>query len=97
MVLRNLVMNVVGFRLFFPRCKKYIESHDNNGTIHDFLATAYAAGTKSRSAAAIRLSASLVTVVGLLFAIVFELSLAVELFRPTSQSRGSRCSPSQHS
>ena len=83
--LANLVLNVVGFRLFFPRCRKYIESHDNNGTIHDFLSTAYTRSGTSSGAAAIRLSASLVTVVGLLFAIVFELSLAVDLLRPASQ------------
>lgn len=83
----NLILNVVGFRLFFPHFRNYIESHDNNGTIHDFLATSYGTGESDWAAARIRLSASLVTVIGLLFAIVFELSLAISLFSPETQSQ----------
>jgi hypothetical protein len=37
----NLVMNVVGFRLFFPAYKSYIEDHGNSGTIHDYLSGAF--------------------------------------------------------
>ena len=80
----NLVMNVIGFRLFFPAYKSYIEDHSNSGTIHDYLSGAFAKDDP-RMRSFIRMGASLVTVVGLLFAIVFELSLAVDLMTPASQ------------
>jgi Na+/proline symporter len=83
-LLLNLVLNVVGYRLFFHRFRSYIEDHSNSGTIHDYLSSMYAAGGSYRSAAAIRLSASVVTVLGLLFAIVFELNLAVDLINPST-------------
>lgn len=76
----NLVLNVLGFRWYFPHFKKYIEDHANNGTIHDFLAVTYAHEDTNRDRRFIRFEASIVTVLGLLFAIVFELSLAVVLF-----------------
>jgi Na+/proline symporter len=84
----NLALNVLGFAIFFPRFRGYIESHENNGTIHDYLSTAYTPDPRSRQALSIRLTASVVTIVGLTLAIVFELSLAVQLLRPANEVQG---------
>ena len=65
-------LNVVGHRLFSHRFLSYIEDHSNSGTIHDYLSSMCAAGGSYRSAAAIRLSASVVTVLWLSLAITFE-------------------------
>jgi Na+/proline symporter len=77
----NLIMNVVGFRFFFPAFKSYIEDHGNSGTIHDYLSGAFSHDAPHLRSY-IRIGASIITVVGLLFAIVFELSLAVDLLAP---------------
>jgi hypothetical protein len=55
----NLLLNFVGFLLFLPAFKTYIESHLNNGTIHDFVAKAYDDDELGRGSAAIRFTASL--------------------------------------
>ncbi len=78
----NLFLNVLGFVLFLPAFRSYIEDRMNNGTIHDYLAHAYGGDPHSRPASRIRLSASIVTVVCLSLAMVFELSLAVQLLHP---------------
>jgi Na+/pantothenate symporter len=81
----NIILNAVGFALFFPRFRGYIENHDNNGSVHDYISRAYTHAPHTRRAKAIRLTASLVTVVCLTLAIVFELSLAVQLLAPSDQ------------
>ncbi len=80
----NLCLNVIGFLLLLRHFKPYIENTKNNGTIHDYLASAYGTDPHSAEAARIRLSASVVTIVCLTLAMVFELSLAVSLLHPTS-------------
>lgn len=80
----NLFLNVLGFVLFLPAFRSYIEDRSNNGTIHDYLSRAYGGDPHSTTAARIRFSASLVTVVCLSLAMVFELSLAVELLHPAN-------------
>jgi len=80
----NLLLNVLGFLFFLPRFRSYIEDHANNGTIHDYLSRAYGGDPHSRPASRIRFSASLVTIVCLTLAMVFELSLAVQLLHPTN-------------
>lgn len=75
----NLVMNYLAFKFFLPGFKDYIENHLNNGTIHDFIAKSYTDQANARMSKGIRLTASLATIIGLLFAITFELSLAVTL------------------
>jgi len=84
----NVAFNFVGFFLFLPAFRAYIESHLNNGTIHDFVAKAYDDDELGRGSAAIRFTASLATVIGLIFAITFELSLAVSLLEPENQFKG---------
>lgn len=83
----NLFLNVLGFVLFLPAFRSYIEDRANNGTIHDYLSRAYGGDPHGRSASRIRLSASLVTVVCLSLAMVFELSLAVQLLHPVGLSQ----------
>lgn len=78
----NLAMNVIGFLVFLKRFKPYIEDRFNNGTIHDYLSQTYGGEVHPRKAGVIRTGASVVTVTGLVFAMVFELSLAVQLLHP---------------
>jgi Na+/pantothenate symporter len=82
----NLVLNVLGFTIFFPRFRAYIEDTDNNGSIHDYLARAYTTDPYRARAKLIRFTASFVTIVCLTLAIVFELSLAVQLLAPDNWS-----------
>jgi Na+/proline symporter len=81
----NLGFNVLGFVLFFPKFKSYIEDHGNHGTIHDFLARTYGGDPGGQPARRIRLTASIVTIVCLVLAIVFELNLAAGLLSPESR------------
>jgi hypothetical protein len=80
----NIGMNFVGFRYFFPKYREYIEAADNNGTIHDYLARAYGRDAHSVAALRIRVVASVVTIVCLSLAMLFELSIAVQLLSPQS-------------
>ncbi len=74
----NLALNVIGYFIFLPAFKGYIEDPKNSGTIHEFLATTFAdEGNIYRLK--IRLLASATTIIGLLFAIVFELHLGAIL------------------
>ncbi|HTD36933.1 MAG TPA: hypothetical protein VK669_05435 [Candidatus Limnocylindrales bacterium] len=77
----NLILNVAGFWIFLRAFRPYIEDHQNNGTIHDYLSGAYAANEPNGRAASIRILASIVTVTGLLLAVGFELSIAVSLLQ----------------
>lgn len=80
----NLALNAIGFLLIFPKIKGYISSSQNNGTIHDYLATAFSGNLTDPSARLVRLSASIATVSCLLLAIVFEISLAAQLLSPSN-------------
>lgn len=71
----NLVLNVLAYLLFIPAFRRYIEDRSNSGTIHEFLAETFAGPIGERYSRRIRLVASATTIVGLLFAIVFELHL----------------------
>lgn len=76
----NLCLNVVAYVVFIPAFRRYIEDRENSGTIHEYLSETFAGNVKySRR---IRIVASAATVLGLLFAIVFELHLATEIFSP---------------
>ena len=73
----NLVLNVVAYLIFMPAFRGYIEDSNNSGTIHEFLSVTFGGvGAYSRR---IRLIASAATILGLLFAIVFELHLATDI------------------
>ncbi|SDD85124.1 Na+/proline symporter [Sphingomonas sp. YR710] len=74
----NLSLNAVGYFIFMPHFKTYIEDRTNSGTIHEFIADIFSKHD-SITARYIRVSASVVTVVCLLLGIVFEISLAVDL------------------
>jgi Na+/proline symporter len=75
----NLVLNVVAYLFFIPAFKGYIEDSTNSGTPHEFLSTHFA---DDQNAKRIRLVASATTILGLLFAIAFELDLAAEILSP---------------
>ena len=76
----NLALNVGAYLLFIPAFRGYIEDPKNSGTIHEFLATKFA-GTQAAGnyARRVRFVASATTILGLLFAIVFELHLATDV------------------
>jgi sodium/proline symporter len=79
----NLGLNVVAYLVFIPAFRAYIEDRNNSGTIHDFLATTFGKnGTASDYSRRIKLIASATTILGLLFAIVFELHLATAIIAP---------------
>jgi len=76
----NLVLNVVAYLVFIPAFRNYIEDRDNSGTIHDFLSTTFGGPDAGRQYSRhIKFVASATTILGLLFAIVFELHLAADL------------------
>lgn len=78
----NLVLNVVGFLLYLKTFRGYIEDRANSGTIHEYIAISYCKNGQEWLCSIARLFASLVTVIGLGLAILFELSLAVSILRP---------------
>jgi Na+/proline symporter len=78
----NLVLNVVAYVFFIPAFRSYIEDHSNSGTIHEFLAETFAGPIGEPFSRRIRLVASATTIVGLLFAVVFELHLATQVIAP---------------
>ena len=75
----NLVLNVVAYLVFMPAFRAYIEDPQNSGTIHEFLSTTFAGSVDQPYSRRIRLVASATTILGLLFAIVFELHLATDI------------------
>jgi Na+/proline symporter len=72
----NLVLNVVAYLVFIPAFRGYIEDRTNSGTLHEFLSSRFSQDVNARR---IRLVASATTILGLLFAIVFELHLAADI------------------
>jgi Na+/proline symporter len=76
----NLILNVVAYLIFIPAFRRYIEDPENSGTIHDFLSSTFAGGEAGGGySRRIKLVASFTTILGLLFAIVFELHLATDI------------------
>jgi Na+/proline symporter len=80
----NLALNVAGYLYYLRVFQPYIEDRKNSGTIHEYIATTYTRPGQERLGELARLFASLVTVSCLALAILFELSLAVDLLGPTS-------------
>jgi Na+/proline symporter len=77
----NLLLNIIGYLLFLPVFRGYIEASTNSGTLHEFLAIAFATDLEPYQRR-IRFLASATTITGLLFAIVFELHLGTVLLAP---------------
>jgi len=80
----NLALNVAGYLYYLKVFQPYIEDRQNSGTIHEYIAVTYVRPGQERLGEIARLFASLVTVSCLALAILFELSLAVDLLGPTN-------------
>jgi len=79
----NLLLNTVAYIIFIPTFRSYIEDKNNSGTIHEYLSCSFANELEDKSFnTKIRLVASATTILGLLFAIVFEIHLAATLLAP---------------
>ncbi len=72
----NLALNTVAYIVFIPAFRSYILDHTNTGTIHEFLAVTFRGGPADPNFKRLRLLASATTILGLLFAVIFEIHLA---------------------
>ena len=73
----NLVLNIAVYRFFEPKFSEYISDRNNSGTVHEYLSVTF--GQTPAWKKRIRFFAAVTTIVGLLFAIVFELHLATDI------------------
>ena len=78
--LLGILANFIGARLILPRIDDFIKDTANVGTIHNFIGIKHSRTDDDPVAEFLRRFCSITTIVGLLFAIVFELHIAATIF-----------------
>jgi Na+/proline symporter len=76
-VVMTIVMLVVGFVIFAPHFKAYVEARGNFGTIHDFIATSHS--DRSEEQYRTKLVSSVVSCLSLFMAMVIEAHLGTKI------------------